>query len=118
MLFAQDIGIDLGTANTIVYLKGKGIVLREPSVVAVDTRTDQVRCVGTEAKDVSITENGTYQILPSEGKKSLSSVNLNVNVEAKIDPSNTPFLVPEGMKFTKSTIERFPDKWIWSDTAN
>lgn len=73
---------------------------------------------GTEAKDVSITENGTYQILPSEGKKSLSAVNLNVNVEAKIDPSNTPFLVPEGMKFTKSTIERFPDKWIWSDTAN
>ena len=73
---------------------------------------------GTEAKDVSITENGTYQILPGKGKKALSSVNLNVNVEPKIDPSNTPFLVPEGMKFTKSTLERFPDKWIWSDTAN
>lgn len=73
---------------------------------------------GTEAKDVSITENGTYQILPSKGKKALSAVNLNVNVEHKLDPSNTPFLVPEGMKFTKSTLERFPDKWIWSDTAN
>ena len=73
---------------------------------------------GTEAKDVSITENGTYQILPSKGKKALSAVNLNVNVEHKLDPSNTPFLVPEGMKFTRSTIERFPEKWIWSGSTN
>ena len=73
---------------------------------------------GNEAKDVSITENGTYQIHPSKGKKSLSIVNLNVNVEPKLDPSNTPFLVPEGMKFTRSTIERFPEKWIWSGSTN
>ena len=54
MLFAQDIGIDLGTANTIVYLKGKGIVLREPSVVAVNEKTDppSVVAVGNEAKDM------------------------------------------------------------------
>ncbi len=54
MLFAQDIGIDLGTANTIVYLKGKGIVLREPSVVAVNEKTDvpTVVAVGNEAKDM------------------------------------------------------------------
>ena len=51
-MFTKDIGIDLGTANTLVYMRGKGIIIREPSVVAVDTRTDQVRCVGTEAKDV------------------------------------------------------------------
>ncbi|MBQ7959040.1 MAG: rod shape-determining protein, partial [Oscillospiraceae bacterium] len=50
-MFTKDIGIDLGTANTLVYMRGKGIIIREPSVVAVDTRTDQVRCVGTEAKD-------------------------------------------------------------------
>lgn len=37
-MFTKDIGIDLGTANTLVYMKGKGIVLREPSVVAVDVR--------------------------------------------------------------------------------
>ena len=37
--FSKDIGIDLGTANTLVCLKGKGIILREPSVVAVDMRT-------------------------------------------------------------------------------
>lgn len=50
--FRHDIGIDLGTANTLIYMKGKGIVLREPSVVAVDTRTDTVRYVGNEAKEV------------------------------------------------------------------
>ncbi len=46
----KNIGIDLGTANTIVYLKGKGIVLREPSVVAVDQRGKNVVAVGNEAK--------------------------------------------------------------------
>ncbi len=50
--FGKDIGIDLGTANTLVFMKGKGIIMREPSVVAVDTRTDRVRYVGQEAKDV------------------------------------------------------------------
>ncbi len=51
-MFTRDIGIDLGTANTLVYLRGKGIIIREPSVVAVNTRTDQARYVGKEAKDV------------------------------------------------------------------
>ena len=49
---SKDVGIDLGTANTLVYMKGKGIIMREPSVVAVDTKTDEVRCVGGEAKAV------------------------------------------------------------------
>lgn len=49
---SRDIGIDLGTANTLIYMKGKGIILREPSVVAVDTRTDTVKFVGNEAKEV------------------------------------------------------------------
>lgn len=51
-MFSKDIGIDLGTANTLIFMKGKGIVMREPSVVAVDTRTDTVKYVGKEAKDV------------------------------------------------------------------
>ena len=50
--FSKDIGIDLGTANTLVCLKGKGIILREPSVVAVDIRTDTVLAVGSQAKDM------------------------------------------------------------------
>lgn len=50
--FSRDIGIDLGTANTLVYLKGKGIVITEPSVVAVNTKTGQVVAVGTQAKDM------------------------------------------------------------------
>ena len=50
--FTKDIGIDLGTANTLVYIKGKGIVMREPSVVAVDIRTDTVLAVGSQAKEM------------------------------------------------------------------
>ncbi len=51
-MFTKDIGIDLGTANTLVYVRGKGIIIREPSVVAVNTRTDKCRYVGKEAKEV------------------------------------------------------------------
>jgi rod shape-determining protein MreB and related proteins len=51
-MFTREIGIDLGTANTLVCIKGKGIVMREPSVVAVDVRNDAVRAVGREAKEM------------------------------------------------------------------
>lgn len=50
--FAKDIGIDLGTANTLVNIKGRGIVIREPSVVAIDKYTGQVVAVGIEAKEM------------------------------------------------------------------
>ncbi len=50
MGLGQDIGIDLGTATVIAYVKGKGIVLREPSVVAVDNNTGDVLAVGQEAR--------------------------------------------------------------------
>lgn len=48
--FSQDIGIDLGTANTLVYVKDKGIVINEPSVVAINTKTNQVLAVGENAR--------------------------------------------------------------------
>lgn len=50
MGFGQDIGIDLGTASVLVYIKGKGIVLREPSVVAIDKNTNRLLAVGEEAR--------------------------------------------------------------------
>lgn len=49
-LLSHDIGIDLGTANTLVYLRGRGIVINEPSVVAVNQKTGQVVAIGTEAR--------------------------------------------------------------------
>src|SRR4026208_799587 len=49
-LFSNDIGIDLGTANTLVYVRDQGIVLREPSVVAIQAGTSNVLAVGDEAK--------------------------------------------------------------------
>jgi len=47
---SNDIGIDLGTANTLVYVSGKGVVINEPSVVAVNQKTGRVVAVGTQAK--------------------------------------------------------------------
>lgn len=51
-LFTQDIGIDLGTANTLIYIKNKGIVLNEPSVIAVDDTTKKILAVGKRAKEM------------------------------------------------------------------
>ena len=50
--FSNDIGIDLGTANTLVYVKGRGIVINEPSIVALNTKTGQVVAVGAQAKEM------------------------------------------------------------------
>ncbi len=52
MIFKQDLGIDLGTANTLIYSKDKGIILNEPSVIAVDTNTNTILGVGREAKEM------------------------------------------------------------------
>ncbi len=51
-LFSQDIGIDLGTANTLVYVPRKGIIINEPSIVAVNQKTGQIVAVGNEAKNM------------------------------------------------------------------
>ena len=52
MFNAKDMGIDLGTANTLVYMREKGIIVNEPSVVAINTDTREVLAVGNEAKDM------------------------------------------------------------------
>lgn len=49
-LFSHDIGIDLGTANTLVYVRGKGIIINEPSIVAINQKTKQVLAIGEEAR--------------------------------------------------------------------
>ena len=51
-LFSSDLAIDLGTANTLVYAKGKGIVVNEPSIVAINKNTGEVVAVGREAKEM------------------------------------------------------------------
>lgn len=51
-MFAKDIGIDLGTANVLIYIKGQGIVLNEPSVVAIDSETKKPLAVGSEAREM------------------------------------------------------------------
>ena len=65
---AKDIGIDLGTANVLIHVKGKGIVLNEPSVVAVDTATNRVLAVGAEAyRMVGRTPSNIKVIQPLKG---------------------------------------------------
>ncbi len=51
-LFSSDLAIDLGTANTLVFSKGKGIVVNEPSIVAINKNTGEVVAVGKDAKDM------------------------------------------------------------------
>ncbi len=62
-LGSKNIGIDLGTANTLVYMEGKGIVLREPSVVAKNTQTGEVIAVGSEAKEMIGRTPGSIQAI-------------------------------------------------------
>ncbi|MEG2570837.1 MAG: rod shape-determining protein, partial [Clostridia bacterium] len=68
MMFSRDIGIDLGTASILVFVKGKGVVLREPSVVAIDKNTDKVLKVGIEAqKMLGRTPGNIIAIRPLRG---------------------------------------------------
>ena len=57
----KDIGVDLGTANTLVSLKGKGIVLREPSVVAIERKTNVILATGEEAKEMLRKNTSRYK---------------------------------------------------------
>ena len=68
-LFSKDVGIDLGTANTLVYMKGKGIIMREPSVVAVDTKNDEVRCVALRLRPSSAAPPAASCCPPPEGRR-------------------------------------------------
>ncbi len=56
-LFSNYIGIDLGTANTLIFIKGKGIMLREPSVVSIDTKENKIICIGEKSNNY-INKNG------------------------------------------------------------
>ena len=62
-MFAKDIGIDLGTANVLIYVKGQGIVLNEPSIVAIDSDTKKVLAVGKQAREMLGRTPGTVQAI-------------------------------------------------------
>ena len=68
--FSHDLGIDLGTANTLVHCKGRGIIIREPSVVAVDSETNEVLEIGAEAKQmIGRTPGNIIAIRPMKDRK-------------------------------------------------
>ncbi|WP_026906334.1 rod shape-determining protein [Paucisalibacillus globulus] len=61
--FSQDLGIDLGTANTLVFVKGKGVILREPTVVAKNVETGEIEAVGSSAKNMIGRNPGTISVI-------------------------------------------------------
>ncbi len=105
-MFGQDIGIDLGTATVIAYIKGKGIVLREPSVVAVNNVTGEVLAVGHEARrmlgrtpgnivatrplrdgvisDYTVTEKMLKYFIHKIGKKSIFSPRIMICIPSQV----------------------------------
>jgi hypothetical protein len=69
-LFSSDLAIDLGTANTLVYAKGRGIVVSEPSIVAINKVTNQVEAVGRDAKGDARPSRRQHRCDPSdEGRR-------------------------------------------------
>lgn len=62
-LFSHDLGIDLGTANTLVYIRGKGIAIREPSIIARHLKSKKIIAVGTEAKKMLGKTPGTIEAI-------------------------------------------------------
>ena len=65
-MVSTDIGIDLGTASILVYIKGKGVVLKEPSVVAFDRDTNKIKAIGEEAEKVGAELSELYPDLDVE----------------------------------------------------
>jgi rod shape-determining protein MreB and related proteins len=69
---STDIGIDLGTANTLVYVRGKGIVLNEPTIVAINKKTGQLVAVGNDAKAMlGRTPHHIEVVRPAGGRRHL-----------------------------------------------
>ncbi len=60
--FSTDVAIDLGTANTLIYIKGKGIVLNEPSIVAFDRNTKKIIALGNQAKEMQGREHRAIRV--------------------------------------------------------
>src|SRR3989338_10940107 len=60
--FSRDLGVDLGTANTLVYVHGKGIIINEPSVVAINQKTNEILAVGRTAKEM-LGKNPPYIVI-------------------------------------------------------
>jgi septum formation protein len=90
-LNSKDIGIDLGTANTLVTLKGKGVILKEPSVVAIDRRSGNILATGYEAKEMlKLLSEKTHQVftgvcLKTKEKQRVFSVTSSVTFSSLSD---------------------------------
>ena len=85
-MFNKDIGIDLGTANVLIYIKGQGIVLNEPSVVAIDAETKKPLAVGTEAREMLGRTPGKVKAIKpmKDGVKILNDVDVIFSEDTRV----------------------------------
>lgn len=125
MMMSNDIGIDLGTASILVYIKGKGVVLKEPSVVAIDRDTNKIKAIGEEARlmigrtpgnivavrplrqgvisDYTVTEKMLkYFINKAVGKKTLRKPRISVCIPSPINGS-TRWISGRYTRFSRSS---------------
>ena len=86
-LFSNDIGIDLGTANTLVYLRDHGIVINEPSVVAVNQKTGTVVAIGSQAKQMLL--RGEIDVITFTSASTVENF-VAIMRRNKLDPLNLP----------------------------
>ena len=99
----KDIGIDLGTANTLVMLKGKGVVLNEPSVVAIDKQTDEILATGHEAKEMLGRTPETIKAVGELTKRIARPIDNKIKIKSAKDVAN--LLMPE-MRYEKREIAK------------
>lgn len=81
-MFSKDMGIDLGTANTLVYMREKGIIVNEPSVVAINVQTKEVLAVGNEAKEMIGRTPGNHRCHPSHERRRYRRLRRNTGYAA------------------------------------
>lgn len=106
-----DIGIDLGTATVIIYVKGKGIVLKEPSVVAYDTRSGKVLCVGREAYTmIGRTPDRIRAVKPLDQ----GVISDNELCEKMLQHFFEKSLSERAAKATGGTVRPFPPSRMWN----
>ena len=111
---AKDIGIDLGTANVLIYVKGRGVVLNEPSIVVIDTETKSVIAVGEEAKEMlGRTPGKVKAIKPMKdgviADFELTEIMLNSFIKKRLLSQEVPtieFEIPSDISFS---MQGYPD---------
>src|SRR5436305_4564 len=106
----RDMAVDLGTANTLVYVRGRGIVLSEPSVVAIDQRTGEVHAVGVEAKRMLGRTPGTISAIRPPKDGVIADSDLREEVQAEVRGRDMLTGLPKTVVLSSEEVRRALDE--------